>query len=196
MPPQVWTFYLYLLLAVVVTAVFLWTALSTRRPEEITLAAANRLRWRLFFLITAVLVLALAMTLTRMPYELHAQEIPDRVVFVAGKQFAFAVSETPVVSEEEWEANTTTGAPVVVPSGSLVEIRVSSLDVNHSMGIYDPDDVLVGQVQGMPGYVNRLRLRFDRPGRYNILCLELCGNLHSRMRGVIQVADAPRGATP
>ena len=53
-----------------------------------------------------------------------------------------------------------------------------------------PDHVLIGQVQGMPGYVNRLRLRFDRPGRYDILCLELCGNLHSRMRGVIQVTGS------
>ncbi len=40
-----------------------------------------------------------------------------------------------------------------------VEFRVTSLDVNHGMAIFDPDGKLVGQTQAMPGYVNRLFVR-------------------------------------
>jgi cytochrome c oxidase subunit 2 len=39
----------------------------------------------------------------------------------------------------------------------------------------------------MPGYVNRLRVQFDRPGTYQVLCLEFCGMSHHAMRGLIEV---------
>ncbi len=68
MIPQVWTFYLYVVLAVIVTAVFVWVARSTRSPAEVPLSAANRLRFRFFVLISIVLAAALGLTLTRMPY--------------------------------------------------------------------------------------------------------------------------------
>lgn len=187
MPPQTWIFYLYLTLAAVVAGVFLAVAASTRRPHEVEAGAVKRLRGGFFVLLALILTTALGVTLGRLPYTVHADELPDRVVFVAGKQFAFAVSDAPVTDDEAWLEATTTGGGVEVPAGSLVEFRVTSLDVNHGVGVYDPDGVLLGQVQGMPGYINRLRMRLDRPGRYDILCLELCGNLHSRMRGVVQV---------
>lgn len=187
MAPQLWVFILYLVLAAVVAGVFLEAIASTRRPREVEAGAVQRVRVRFFVLLTVVVLAALAITLTRLPYTLWADELPDRVVFVAGKQFAFAVAETPVGDDAEWLA-ATTGAPAVeVPAGSLVEFRVTALDVNHGVGIFDPGGALIGQIQGMPGYVNRLRMRLDEPGRYDILCLELCGNLHSRMRGVVQV---------
>ena len=190
MPPQVWTFYLYLVLAGVIAAVFGWVAWTTRNPREVAPAAANRLRFGFFVLITVILVATLGLTLTKTPYELWADEVPDRVVFVAGKNFAFAVSETPVETVEEWEEQSTTGETVVVPAGSLIEFRVSSFDVNHSIGVYDPDGVLIGQIQGMPGYISRFRLRFEQPGRYDLLCLELCGMGHVRMRGVVMAEGA------
>lgn len=189
MEPQVWIFYLYLFLAAVVLLVFVVVALSARQPRDVPPEKVSRLRFGFFVLVTVVLVAALGLTLSRMPYDLWEDEIPDKVIFVAGKQFAFAVSETPVTSEAEWEERTMSAA-VELAAGSLAEIRVTSLDVNHSLGIYDPSGVLIGQVQGMPGYVNRLRVRFERPGRYDFLCLELCGMGHSRMLGVVQVVGA------
>jgi cytochrome c oxidase subunit II len=186
MPPQLPIFYLYLVLAAIIFIVFFAVALSSRRPREVPPRAIQRTRLAFLVLLILVLAPALGFTLVKLPYELWAGEVPDRVIFVAGKQFAFAVSEAPVTTDEEWQ-RATMAAPVEVPAGSLLELRVTSLDVNHSVGLYDPDGVLVGQVQGMPGYVNRLRVRLERPGRYNILCLELCGNSHSRMRGVLLV---------
>jgi cytochrome c oxidase subunit 2 len=190
MTPQFWVFYLYLALAALVALVFLEAAASSRRPGDVEARAVQRLRAGLFVVLTALVLAALAITLGRLPYTLHAEELPDRVIFVAGKQFAFAVTEAPVADDEAW-LEATSGAPAVeVPAGSLVEFRVTALDVNHGVGIFDPAGVLIGQVQGMPGYVNRLRMRLERPGRYDVLCLELCGNLHSRMRGVVLVTGS------
>jgi cytochrome c oxidase subunit 2 len=59
--------------------------------------------------------------------------------------------------------------------------------VNHGYGLYDPENTLVAQVQAMPGYVNRLRIRLEKPGIYNVFCLEYCGLTHSIMRTSLEV---------
>jgi cytochrome c oxidase subunit 2 len=76
---------------------------------------------------------------------------------------------------------------VTVPLGQTIEFRVTTLDVNHGFSLYSPDGRLVAQTQAMPGYMNRLRVRFDEPGTYTVLCLEFCGMSHHRMRGVVDV---------
>lgn len=119
------------------------------------------------------------------PYP-RGNELPDNIVFVVGKQFSFALSDAPITNDQEYEARTY-GTPVQVPAGSLVEFRVTSFDVNHSFAVYSPDNRLLAQTQAMPGYVNRLRVRFAEPGRHYVLCLELCGMGHHRMRGVFDV---------
>ncbi len=76
MPPQVWTFTLYLVLAAIVTGVFVWVARSTRGPAEVPLFVVGRLRFRFVILITIVLAAVLGLTLTKMPYELWANLSP------------------------------------------------------------------------------------------------------------------------
>jgi cytochrome c oxidase subunit 2 len=176
---------LYLTLAVVVAVVFLVVARSTREPQDVPPRAVQRTRFALFVALVLILGSALGATLSRLPYERWEGTIPGKVVFVAGKQFAFAVSSAPIENDESWE-KWTYAAPVEVPAGEVIELRVTSFDVNHNAGLYDPDGVLIAQVQAMPGYVNRLRVRLPRPGTYRLLCLELCGNGHGRMRGVLE----------
>jgi cytochrome c oxidase subunit II len=195
MPPQMWLLYLFLALAAIIVAVFAAVAWSTRRPVESTPPGANRLRFGFFVLLSVVLAGALGFTLRRLPYDFESGRLPDRLVFVAGKQFAFALSDRPIATDADWQARTM-AAPVEVPAGSLVELRVTSFDVNHSAGLFDPDGVLIAQVQAMPGYANRLRLRLDRPGTYELLCLELCGLGHGRMRGVLQVNPVAQAMHP
>lgn len=185
MPPQVWLLYLYLALAVVVAIVFLVVARSTRDPRDVPPQAVQRSRFALFVALVLVLGGALGFSLARLPYERFLETVPGKVVFVAGKQFAFALSDAPISDDADWE-RWTFAPPVEVPVGAVVELRVTSFDVNHNAGLYDPDGVLIAQVQAMPGYVNRLRVRLDRPGTYRVLCLELCGNGHQRMRGLIE----------
>lgn len=182
---QMHAFYVFLIAAGVLIAAFLYVALSTRNAREINMQSAYGLRKLLFIVVLAVLVLGIAMTLGKTPYP-KANELPGKVVFVVGKQFSFALSDAPITNDREYEARTY-GTPVQVPTGSLIEFRVTSFDVNHSFAVYSADDHLLAQTQAMPGYVNRLRVRFDQPGRYYVLCLELCGMGHHRMRGVFDV---------
>jgi cytochrome c oxidase subunit 2 len=83
-----------------------------------------------------------------------------------------------------------------VAAGSPVDFQVTSADVNHGFGIYDPDMRLVGQTQAMPGYVNTLRLTFRRPGTYRVLCLEYCGVAHHAMASELTVVEAPETGGP
>jgi cytochrome c oxidase subunit 2 len=176
-------FLLFLGIAVLIAAVFTATLLSTRRPREQPPAA--RLRGPFFLALVSALAIAFALTLPRLPYAAEA-DTPDRVVHVAGKQFAFALSAVPITTTDEWERSAAT-EEVQVPLGALVEFRVTSLDVNHGFTLYSPGGELLAQTQAMPGYVNRLRVRFKRPGQYTALCLEYCGMSHHVMRGVVDV---------
>jgi cytochrome c oxidase subunit 2 len=165
-----------------IVLVFAYVALRSRRAGAVVPSRARRLQVGLLVGLLGFAGLLLAFTFPRAPYPRRAER-PDRVVFVVGKQFSFAVSERPITNDSEWQEAVAFGEPVTLASGELVEFRVTSFDVNHGFSLYDPDHVLIGQVQAMPGYVNRLRFRFTKPGRYEVLCLEYCGHGHPRMRG-------------
>ncbi|MCC6202958.1 MAG: hypothetical protein IT494_08125 [Gammaproteobacteria bacterium] len=141
----------------------------------------------------ALVVIVLGFTLPRSPYASNGAT--DRLVYATALQFAFVYSSEPVTSREDL-GKVETITDLEVPAGSTVEFRVTSLDVNHNFAIYDEAGVLVAQVQAMPGYVNRLRVKIDEPGRYTVLCLEYCGLAHHVMSSAFIVtapADTSRG---
>jgi cytochrome c oxidase subunit 2 len=78
-------------------------------------------------------------------------------------------------------------APDRVPAGTRIRFDVTSIDVNHGFGLYDPHGHLIGSVQAMPGYHNELDLTLSEAGVYRIRCLELCGLNHSTMEGSFTV---------
>jgi cytochrome c oxidase subunit II len=182
---QMRALYVFLGVASFLVAMFIYAAWSTRHPKDIDYHSAYALRRKLLFLVLAVLVLGLAMTLAKTPYP-RTHDVPDQVVFVVGKQFSFGISASPISNDDEYLA-ATYATPVELRAGSLVEFRVTSFDVNHGFSLYSPSNRLIAQTQAMPGYINRLRIRFSEPGRYHVLCLELCGSGHHRMRGVFDV---------
>src|SRR5262249_47454487 len=87
-------FYIFLIAAGLLIAAFLYVALSTRNAREINMQSAYGLRKLLFFVVLAVLVLGIGMTLGKTPYP-KANELPGKVVFVVGKQFSFSLRDTP-----------------------------------------------------------------------------------------------------
>ncbi len=179
-------FFIWLGLAVLIALVFGLIALRSRQLREVNPQTVNRFRLGMLLVLLLASVVFLAITLPKVPYPTEAAR-PDKVVFVAGKQFNFGISEQPIPDAETWERVTSFGEVVEVPRDQLVEFRVTSLDVNHGFSMYDPDGHLIGQVQAMPGYMNRLRYRFTRPGTYQVLCLEYCGNSHHTMKGAFVV---------
>ena len=79
--------------------------------------------------------------------------------------------------------------PAVLPAHREVRFDVTSVDVNHGFGIYDPKGRLIGSVQAMPGYTNKLDLTFDMPGVYMIRCFEFCGLNHHLMTAQFRVGE-------
>ena len=77
--------------------------------------------------------------------------------------------------------------PDQVPAGTHVRFDVTSIDVNHGFGLYDPRGHLIGSVQAMPGYHNKLELTLSQPGIYHVRCLEFCGLNHSTMESTFAV---------
>ena len=83
------------------------------------------------------------------------------------------------------------------PGGHRHRARLTSPDVIHSFWVPS----LGGKVDMVPGHVNRLSLRADRPGVYRGQCAEYCGTQHAQMAldrrrrdagGVRRVASSPR----
>lgn len=181
-PHHVLLFFLFI--CAVILGVFGYVAVTTRAESPVDPAAAARLR-RVFLIgLGGVLLGFLALTLPKMPYLAYAG-VPDKVLYVTGRQSMFSIGDVPVESIEAWEDHFSKTAEVRV--GETVEFQLTSLDVNHSFAVYTPEGELLAQAQVMPGYVNRLRVRFERPGSYALLCLEFCGLDHHKMRAVITV---------
>lgn len=125
-----------------------------------------RRRWLVLLVVVGVLVVGIS--LFDLPF---ASGGPDgrMVVKVVGGQFFWSLS------------------PDRVPVGTRVRFDVTSIDVIHGFGLYDPRGHLVGSVQALPGYTNALDLTVSEAGVYRIRCLELCGVGHSSMQNTFTV---------
>jgi cytochrome c oxidase subunit 2 len=176
-----------LVVGLVWTGLWAWVMASARREgsyDSIYQRVGRIRRWGLYG-IGAVAVVAFAASMWRLPYPAFrslALGEPVSVVDVVGHQWFWDLSQDQL------------------PAGVPIEFRVTASDVNHSFGLYNPDGVLVAQVQAMPGRTNSLIYTFSETGEYEILCMELCGVAHHAMRSAITVAVAspavPEAAPP
>lgn len=72
-----------------------------------------------------------------------------------------------------------------IPVGSTITFYVTSQDVQHGIKITDTNI----NMMALPGQISRLTTTFDRPGTYNFVCHEYCGQLHHTMYGRIIVEE-------
>ena len=166
-------FVLWIALSAVVIGVFAGVVRSTRRPRDFddVQGAGYRLRKGWFIVYGVLLVISFAVTLWTVPYawaqpaNFGKQAV---VVHVTAHQFSFEM-------------------PSRLPADRRIKLLVTSSDVNHGLGIYSPQGVLIAQVQAMPDYTNVLYVTFTQPGTYTIRCMELCGVGHSDMFQKLQV---------
>lgn len=169
MQAQVWQWTVFLVGLVAVA--FLLVCGYAARVESYSRVQqrAYRLRAQLFFVILVVGIPAMGYTLTRLPYLPEDVAAALQIVTVTGYQWYWELDRDEVTS----------GVPV--------EFRVTGGDVNHGLGLYDPELRLLAQTQAMPGYVNRLRYTFREPGVYRLACLEYCGLVHHQMLAELRV---------
>jgi cytochrome c oxidase subunit II len=157
-----------------VAALFAWVAAGSDFALENygpVIASAYRLRGWLFAGAVILLAAINYRALGELPYAGFVPRPTGPLVTAAasGEQWAWSIS------------------PNVFGVGQTVDFHVTSKDVNHGFGLYDPGMRLVAQTQAMPGYTNVLRYTFTQPGTYRVLCLEYCGLVHHDMKSEITV---------
>ena len=172
---------LFAFLSAIIVVVFIVVAWSTRCSslEQAEVARGGyviRRRW--FVGLTLCLVGSFVATVPFFPYLPAAEALlPAEKVPVVAAQFFFTM-------------------PDHFPLNRRILFAVTSHDVNHGFGIYDPQGRLIAQTQAMPDYVNYLAVTFRQPGRYKVLCLEYCGVGHAIMEKDFTVGNEDEGGTP
>jgi cytochrome c oxidase subunit 2 len=141
------------------------TEVGEQRVHDIGYWLRNR--WLAVLVVLGVLVVGIS--LFDLPYA-SGSAAGRTIVKVTGGQFYWILQPRQVVA------------------GTPVRFDVTSVDVNHGFGLYDPHGHLVGSVQAMPGYHNRLDLTLSDAGDYRIRCLEFCGLSHSTMEATFTVS--------
>ncbi len=180
---QTFILILFTALALLAGLFFTYIYLSSKRSAD-SAGLSNPLRARFWFTLILTLTLGIfaAFTIPRSPYYLYADAVPNKVLHVSARQFQFILSDQAIDPANPVGIN-----EIVLPLGELIEFRVTSLDVNHGFAIYDEGQRLIAQTQAMPGYVNKLRWKFDNPGKYKIYCLEYCGMAHQIMNATFTI---------
>ena len=169
--PQIAIGVVFALLALLLAGTFL--VIGVQAGSDVSNERVHRVgywlrkRWLALLLVIGVLVVGIS--LFDLPYA-SGGGAGRTVVTVTGGQFFWSL------------------APASVSAGARVRFDVTSVDVNHGFGLYDPHGHLIGSVQAMPGYHNRLDLTLSEVGVYRIRCLELCGLNHSTMESTFTVS--------
>lgn len=169
--PQTWIGILFIIIVVLLVIAFVTIGRSVRKPVEFDQVKKVGYRIRTFWLIGfgSLLAFGLLISLFFLPYSgARAGKGPAQPVAVKGGQFYWIVS------------------PKTVEPGR-VHFEVTAADVNHGLGIYSPKGEMIGSVQAMPGYTNKLDVELDQPGEYQLSCLEFCGVGHHKMQAILTV---------
>jgi cytochrome c oxidase subunit 2 len=149
-------------------AIVVWQSTRATEPGQDDLRSWSHRETTWLVIVLAGLFALLLATIFYVPYG-ETAGTRRQIVRVTGVQFAWAIDPAEVRTE--------------IP----VEFQLSSRDVSHGFGIYDPGGALVTQAQVLPGETQTLVWTFDEPGRYEILCLEFCGASHHRMISTLEV---------
>lgn len=76
-----------------------------------------------------------------------------------------------------------TPSEIEVPAGSTVHFIVTSKDVTHGLQVAGTNiNAMV-----MPGYIQKITQKFDKPGEYLVICNEYCGAGHHVMSTTITI---------
>lgn len=145
------------------------TTVGRKKPVDAERLAHRERTW--LYVVIAIMLGLLFATIWFTPYGQGDTKTGDVVVNVSSRQFLWTVK------------------PSTIPAHRRIEFRLTSDDVNHGFGIYDPRNHFVAQAQVVPGKTQELVHTFTRPGKYQILCLEFCGFGHSLMRGQFTVTE-------
>ena len=145
---------------------------STRVGFRVRVADRETLERREGFwgiVVITFLVLVLAGTIFSVPYWSARDAAATQTIDITGRQFAFTVD------------------PPNVKADQLTQVQVHAEDVNHAVGIYSPEGVMIKQVNVLPGVTQSFTITFSEPGTYTLRCLEFCGIDNHLMQNKLEV---------
>lgn len=155
---------------------------GNRKPEQ-ALQIHGNTKLEIAWTATPAIILAVLMGFTLQTMnQVKALPLPtDTVVKVTaiGHQWwwEFRYPDLGIVTANE----------LVVPLGSVIEVSVESVDVEH--GFWAPE--LFGKVDAVPGYITRVKFTPTRTGTFGGQCTQFCGTQHAQMRfSVIVVGES------
>lgn len=142
-----------------------YNASGKRAPYEPIVKVWYKVRSVYGITLITIMVVLCIYTLRELPFDkpVYSEGVEPTIIDAESVQFGFLLSQTEV------------------KAGEPVEFHVTSSDVNHGFGIYDENMNLLAQTQAMPGITNKVYYTFEKPGTYQILCLEYCGLGHHLM---------------
>jgi cytochrome c oxidase subunit 2 len=155
------------LVLMAITAFIFWRVAGAVNADAEPANVGSR-RSKLFWTLLVFGVLVTVGSLREWP---HAVAAGDDVVQVnaTGNQWS-------------WEIDART-----IPVGKKVVFNLHTKDVNHGFGVIDQSGRLLFQMQAMPGYINKVKYVFEKPGQYRVLCMEFCGVGHHDMNDEFEV---------
>ncbi|MFL6299005.1 MAG: cytochrome c oxidase subunit II [Terriglobales bacterium] len=191
-------------------AIFIWKFRTGSRVEHSTGNRGAEIAWTL---ITAAVFITLALSAEHTWAELRRPPLPtnsDVEVEVTGTQFVwyfrypgpdgkFGRTNTKDIDPTLGSAaalgvdrmdpdgkDDFVSSALVVPVGREVRLRLRAQDVIHSFFVPE----LRLKQDAVPGLNVEAHFRATRTGEYEIVCAELCGLGHYRMRGALKVVAA------
>jgi len=173
-----------------VTAGIIWAIFRYRRqsnddlPEQIHGSSRLEVIWTVIPIIVLVgLFIPSLVLLTDLKTPPSDDEV-DLTIEAVGHQWwwEFIYPETGVrVQQTPPNYDDLTPPAMVVPVGATVLVRVRSTDVIHSFSA--PQTLY--KIQAIPGSINEMHFKVEKPGVYYGQCYQFCGLRHSDMLFVL-----------
>lgn len=150
-----------------IAAVFIFVAIKSTQTQSYESVVKKWYKMRKVYGISLVILMVVISiySLRNLPYNapIYSEGNEPTIVDVEALQFGWNISEREFIV------------------GQSIEFHVTTADVTHGFGIYDEDMKLIAQTQAMPEYTNKVYITFDKPGTYQVLCMEYCGVAHHVM---------------
>jgi cytochrome c oxidase subunit 2 len=171
------------LLVIVFTAIAVW---RTPKPvSEDAQASSRELKRSTSAAVVVTLVTLLFLLVASTKTGRAIQSLDDSgglsLVVTANQWWWNVEYDSPTASEHIRTAN-----EIHLPVGRVARINLASNDVIHSFwvpGLHGKEDLI-------PGRLNRIEIRADKPGVYWGQCAEYCGTQHAHMAFVV-IAESP-----
>ncbi|HVP29868.1 MAG TPA: cytochrome c oxidase subunit II [Myxococcota bacterium] len=158
----------------IATVAFVWRFHRSRRPGRTPRIVAPR--WLEIVVYGGILSFFLAIWWIGVRQYLRFGEAPAGAleVYVTAKQWMWKFG---------YPDGLTSAGVLYVPAGRPVKLLLTSRDVIHSF--YVPDFRI--KRDALPGRYTGIWFEALGPGRHDVLCAEMCGTGHSRMRAEVRV---------